>query len=338
MYTEKYIIVSHPAISVIIPTYNRSHLLPRSIGSVLSQEFSDFELFVIDDGSSDDTSKVVSSWNDPRLHYVRFEQNLGIGAARNAGVAQATGDWLAFLDSDDKWLSNKLLIDTNILKYHPEIDLLFDNYRNINYVTGLVRIGFEDTQPAFRYFETVELSSGVFRVISGFPNALLRMNPIGTSSVVTVRRTVFEELGNFHVALRGTEDFEFYWRLGMAKHVIAYQQRVLVERHKDTDSVSYNAITFVPEMIKALEICEATACRYDQTELLPDIRSAKRLAYNSQLRAYARTNQRLESLNAFRTCMQYGLSMKSIIYLLAAWSGVRVVDLWYWLRKKMRMN
>jgi glycosyltransferase involved in cell wall biosynthesis len=93
--------------TVIIPTYNRADLLPRAIRSVLGQTLEDFELIVVDDGSTDDTRVVVEQFNDPRIHYV-YQDNRGVSAARNAGANEAHGRYLTFLDSDDealpKWL------------------------------------------------------------------------------------------------------------------------------------------------------------------------------------------------------------------------------------------
>ena len=95
-------------ISVIIPTYNRAKLLLRSMQSVLEQTFTDLELIVVDDASTDDTEQVVTSVRDDRVRYIRMEKNGGAGAARNAGIAAARGEWIAFQDSDDVWFPDKL--------------------------------------------------------------------------------------------------------------------------------------------------------------------------------------------------------------------------------------
>lgn len=99
---------SRPTWSVIIPTYNRAGLLVRSIGSVLDQTFADFEIIVVDDGSSDNTLEVVRSFADDRIVYLVQDRNLGAAAARNTGMKQACGRFIAFLDSDDQWERTKL--------------------------------------------------------------------------------------------------------------------------------------------------------------------------------------------------------------------------------------
>ena len=97
-----------PRVSVVIPTYNREHVLPRALASVLSQDFADLEVVIIDDGSRDETPARVAGIADPRVRYTRFDQNRGIGAARSAGVEASRGDLVAFLDSDDRWKPGKL--------------------------------------------------------------------------------------------------------------------------------------------------------------------------------------------------------------------------------------
>lgn len=95
-------------VSVIIPTYNRATVLGRSIQSVLDQTFQDFELIIVDDASQDDTRDVVNNFNIPNIRYVRHEKNLGPGLARNTGINLAQGEYIAFQDSDDQWLPEKL--------------------------------------------------------------------------------------------------------------------------------------------------------------------------------------------------------------------------------------
>src|SRR5215207_1289449 len=100
---------TEPAVSVVLPTYNRAPLLGRSIQSVLGQSYGDFELLVIDDGSTDGTDGVVAAFGDPRVRYVQLERNRGAGAARSVGIRMSRGRFLAFQDSDDEWLPSKLM-------------------------------------------------------------------------------------------------------------------------------------------------------------------------------------------------------------------------------------
>ena len=108
---------TRPAVSVIIPTYQRREYVSRAVRSVLAQTFADFELIVVDDGSTDGTGEALAGL-DPRLRYV-WQENRGTGAARNAGIARARGEIVAFLDSDDRWLPQHLEVVTEVLALHP---------------------------------------------------------------------------------------------------------------------------------------------------------------------------------------------------------------------------
>lgn len=109
----------NPTVSVIIPAYNRADKIGDAIGSVLGQTFPDFELIVVDDGSSDETGAVVCAIADPRIRYIHLPQNRGAAAARNAGIRAARGRLIALLDSDDTWTDNKLAVHVPALDAAP---------------------------------------------------------------------------------------------------------------------------------------------------------------------------------------------------------------------------
>jgi len=99
---------ANPKVTVVIPTYNRADTISRAIDSVILQTFEDFELLVVDDASEDNTGEILKTYDDPRIRYLRHKKNQGGGMARNTGIKHSRGDYIAFLDSDDRWLSNKL--------------------------------------------------------------------------------------------------------------------------------------------------------------------------------------------------------------------------------------
>lgn len=109
--------MSKPIVSVVIPTYNRAHCVSDAIDSVLTQSFQDFELIVVDDGSTDETPDIVSAYGD-RIKLIR-QKNSGASAARNAGIRAAQGEWVAFLDSDDTWEPEKLKVQVEDLRANP---------------------------------------------------------------------------------------------------------------------------------------------------------------------------------------------------------------------------
>lgn len=122
-----------PFFSIILPTYNRASFLTRSIGSVIEQSFQDWELIIIDDGSTDHTKEVVNSFNDPRIQYF-YQENSERSAARNKGIDQANSDWVCFLDSDDEYLPEHLEVINKCLKsnYSPRFILTGNLIKNKN--------------------------------------------------------------------------------------------------------------------------------------------------------------------------------------------------------------
>ena len=119
---------SNPAVSVIIPTYNRGHLVGEAIQSVLNQDIRDcsLEIIVVDDGSVDNTREVVAQFGKD-VRYI-YQDNQGAGAARNRGLEVASGEWLAFLDSDDLWLPDKLSLQFKVLQHFPGFKIIHSNF------------------------------------------------------------------------------------------------------------------------------------------------------------------------------------------------------------------
>src|SRR6478736_9323873 len=112
-------------VSIIVPTYNRAHLIGETIQSVIDQSYINWELIIVDDGSTDDTKKKVEEFNDKRIRYFFIEHTGLIGAVRNFGMKNTRGELIAFLDSDDLWLSNKLEYQLSLLKEYPQAAFVF---------------------------------------------------------------------------------------------------------------------------------------------------------------------------------------------------------------------
>ena len=118
-------------VSVIIPTYNREKTILRAVQSVLDQTYTNLEVLVIDDGSTDGTAEIVRGIEDDRVKYIVLEQNGGQAKARNTGVQMAEGEWIAFQDSDDCWHKNKLEIQMTYAREHTEYSMIYCSYNAI---------------------------------------------------------------------------------------------------------------------------------------------------------------------------------------------------------------
>ena len=130
---------TNPFFSVVIPTHTRSALLAQAIQSVLSQTFTDFELIVVDDHSTDETQKQLAHYDDPRLTYLLNDHSRGGAGARNAGIARAQGQWIAFLDDDDVWLPQKLAQQYQKIKsVTAEIGLVYTGYATYDFQRGRI--------------------------------------------------------------------------------------------------------------------------------------------------------------------------------------------------------
>ncbi len=114
-------------VSVIIPTYNRSHFISFAIDSVLRQDFADLEVIVVDDGSTDDTKTMLEARYPNNIQYI-YQKNQGFGSARNRGVTAAAGEYIAFLDSDDIWKPEKIKLQFAIMEAFPDISFLFTDF------------------------------------------------------------------------------------------------------------------------------------------------------------------------------------------------------------------
>lgn len=189
--------VKKPLVSVIIPTYNRAHLLKRAIDSALAQTYENLEVLVIDDASSDETEYVVGSYRDPRVRYFRHCTNRGGSAARNTGLQLARGHFVAFLDSDDEWMPEKVERHLEVFRKHPEYDVVYSAVRDV-YPDGSFRIRHHDGPEGQIY------------------DLLLVRNVVGPTSAFVVRRECFEKVGGFDESLRSAQDYDMWLRL--ARH------------------------------------------------------------------------------------------------------------------------
>lgn len=205
---------------MVLPTYNRAGLLSRAIHSVLKQTYADFELLIVDDGSTDVTPTVVQEFRDPRLRYLPLGSNLGPSAARNAGIEAARGELLAFQDSDDEWLPEKLELQVRQLDDNPEAMLSF---------CGLVRV--DTGKRAAR----LEPSRPPPQDPDAFLRALLQANFIWTQTWV-VRATALRPDLRFDRRIRRVQDWDLVLRIAR-EFKVAYLPDVLVVAYATAGSL-----------------------------------------------------------------------------------------------------
>jgi glycosyltransferase involved in cell wall biosynthesis len=214
-------IIKMPKIAVIIPTYNRESLIGESIESVIHQTYSDLELIIVDDGSTDNTRKVVNSYQDHRIRYV-FQDNRGVSAARNTGINVSTSQYVAFLDSDDLYVENALEITLNRLESHPDVGFSYGQCY-ISRVGGQV---YRTRKSPFHDKSVVIDSLTQLR-------EMLVICPI-TLSTLTVRRTCFDEVGGFNEDLFVAEDLHMFIRLAKRYSAFYIAVPLITQRYHDS--------------------------------------------------------------------------------------------------------
>ena len=206
-----------PAISVIIPTYNRAAMVVEAVASVLAQERANFELIVVDDGSSDDTEKRLGVFGK-RLRYER-QQNAGVSAARNRGLELSRAPLVAFLDSDDLWLPTKLCIQHDFMLKHPE--MLICQTEEIWWRKG------RRIHPKKRHQKP---SGNIFRRSLD----LCLVSP----SAVMIRQELFARVGTFDQALPAAEDFDLWLRVAIDHTVPLLPEPLVIKRGGHPDQLS----------------------------------------------------------------------------------------------------
>ena len=222
-----------PKVSIVIPAYNAAEFLGRTIESVLAQDDSSYETIIVDDGSKDATPRVIEPYRD-RVRYIR-QDNGGPSRARNRGVQESAGKYIALLDADDLWLPDKLKSQVDLMENHPEVGFSF---------TDCVIVS-KDGKPIARQFETkpvlaaipVACFSNDQRVFQGrVLNELVRQNFIITSSMM-IRADCFEKVGMFDESLFSVEDYDFWLRLSR-EFQGAYLNRILVKKIDHGENIS----------------------------------------------------------------------------------------------------
>ncbi|MDE7132455.1 MAG: glycosyltransferase family 2 protein [Lachnospiraceae bacterium] len=213
-------------VSIIVPTYNRENVIERALRSILRQTYSAYEVIVVDDGSTDGTESVVARLQDDRIRYIALQENQGVAHARNVGIQEAKYDYVAFLDSDDEWLPNKLELQMKkMLSSSKRTGMVYCR------MGGLLRDGSgRFVCPHEDYVKEI-LEGELFK-------PLLFQNVIGTPTML-VRKECLQQTGGFKETLHCLEDWELILRI--AKNwKIAFVDKVLVEVHKSEGSVSTN--------------------------------------------------------------------------------------------------
>ncbi len=175
-----------PIISVMMPTYNNAKYIKQAIESIYAQNYDNIEIIVVDDGSTDNTKEIVQQYKDIKYFYIEHK---GISVARNTALENAKGEYIAFLDSDDYWLPNKLNTQMQYFKDHPDCEIVFTKYEN--------------------FFEDEKLKTNKRAMHEKMMEKFLKQYL--PSSII--KKELFEKYGTFGENFSGVEDTVFLYRL-----------------------------------------------------------------------------------------------------------------------------
>ena len=220
-------------VSVVIPTHDRGRVVVEAIESALAQTHPPLEVIVVDDGSTDDTAERVGRLRDARVRYLR-RSHAGVSAARNAGIAAATGDLVAFLDSDDLWKPDKVEAEIAALARYPSAGGVFSDLEKVDGAT-FVPSFMRRTRVFSRLLAERAYREGLLLSPRALSLCLLQEVPIKTPAL-TVRRSALERVGGFNEAWTSSEDWEFLLRFARRESLV-YVDRPLAVIRISADSL-----------------------------------------------------------------------------------------------------
>lgn len=212
-----------PAVSIILPTYNRDYCIRRAIDSVLSQTFGDFELIVIDDGSTDGTKDIVEAYDDPRLRYIHNDDNRGQTPRLNDGLRLARADLIAFQDSDDEWLPTKLARQVAAMRGQPpEVGIVYtDKWR------------FEPGREKYHWKSPTSMPEHGNIFAKALDDQVYNIGP----QSVLIRRDCFDKVGFFDERLVNFNDWDMFVRI--SRYYLFYHiPEPLVNYYKSSDALT----------------------------------------------------------------------------------------------------
>lgn len=301
------------AVTVIIPAFNSAKHLPGALESVFKQTYRDSELVVVDDGSTDDTRKVLEGYKN-RVTYL-YQENGGPSKARNTGIRAAKGRYVAFLDADDLWLPHKLEQQIQLIESDPRLGLVFSDAEY-----------FEGEPPMvgsyWKQRGCYEMIVSESRMIRNAFSKLMAINPILPSTAL-VKKDCFEKAGPFDEALRYVEDKEMWLRISR-HYSMACVPLPLVKRR--VHGYSPKQVASVQESI--IHVVRKIERAYPEDVARENVDTKKILAplYYGLGRTYLDGDEFAKARRAFGTSLSNRFSWNALLFYGAAFAGARIIQ------------
>jgi glycosyltransferase involved in cell wall biosynthesis len=282
-------------VSVVIPTFNRAYILREALESVLAQSYGDFEILVVDDGSTDSTPEIIHDLACEKIHYLRHERNRGCSAGYNTGIRAAQGDLVAFLDSDDLWKPGYLERQVSFFSRHSEAEVVFTDTEVVGGAEPIVSLS--DCMDRFQALlarhgkEEEYLFSGREMYL-----CLLEEVPIKPSAAV-VRREMFDWAGMFDEAWPSGTDWDLFLRLARVSR-FGYIDRVLATQRRTADATHQLFREKDKSFLLGLFLNEKASLKSDP-EALQGINRGIASFYNSMAWDYLESGRHREALATY---------------------------------------
>lgn len=310
-------------ISIIVPLFNKENFILDTLQSILDQEYGDFEVIVVDDGSTDSSYVKVKSFSDTRITVVQ-QENAGVSTARNKGISLAKGEFITFLDADDIWYSNFLSEIMSLVQEFPHAGAYATSYEFFSELKGL--------HPT-KYCNVPELGwrgylTEYFSTLEGDP-------PVLTGSIV-LRRSILEKIGLFAAGHQLGEDLELWARVALSTKIVWSNKVCLKYLKVDESSLTASAAisdSFI--LTETLEkYLEDRNISPESNETISGLRKALSRYYYIESRVYARTNKLSDARKAAFKSIKVKGRRSVLLWLLFLCLPTIVVKKWMWHRTR----
>lgn len=298
-------------VSIVIPLYNKERQIEGTLKSVLNQTFSDFEIVVVDDGSTDRSANIVKSINDHRIRLIQ-QPNSGVSAARNRGIEEAKTDLIALLDGDDEWKSNYLETQVELIRKYPQCDVFCCNYefRDLEYhitSTTIRKLPFDGSDGLLdNYFEVASCSHP----------------PISSISII-VRKSAIQAVGGFPVGIKSGEDLLTWAKLAV-RFQIAYSTKPLAVVVFDERVFNDDQTNRMPEQEDF--VGKQLAVLYLSHPRVKGLKDYVGMWHKMRARIFLSKHIRREALHECGKSMRYTFTLKILIFILLIFTPNRFID------------
>lgn len=298
-------------ISVVIPLYNKEQSIASTLQTVLKQTYQDFEIVIVNDGSTDHSVEEVAKVLDPRIHLIH-QSNAGVSAARNRGIKEARGGYIAFLDADDEWKPDYLKTQYELTQKYPECSVFASNYE------------FKDTQGKVTPTIIRKLSfKGVDGILSNYFEVASCSHPPLWTSAVMVKKSAIQSIGGFPIGIKSGEDLLTWARLACQFSIVFYTiplaTFIFDEQHFNEDQRQR-----MPEKIDY--IGSELAKLYKKHRHIFGIKSYVGLWHKMRARIFMSKHNRKKALYECIYALRYSITIKIIIFLVLSLMPYRFID------------